>query len=320
MSPHDGPMPQVRQAMEFLKQLGFDAERSNDRSALVALALLGLKAGEGWETATNPLMRTVEIMAWIRDHYARDYKPNTRETIRRQTLHHFVDAAFIEQNPDDPARPVNSPHSCYRIHPTALEVARCWGEREFAERIQAYVDDKPGLREKYAQARELHRIPVTLPSGEAFTLSPGGQNPLIKAMIEEFCARYLPGGHVLYVGDAGAKWAVFEEARLNEIGVTIDQHGKMPDLVVYSPAKDWLVLLEAASSHGPVDSNRQSELATLFAGSRAGLVYVSCFPSRAEMRKCLGQIAWETEAWCADSPTHLIHFNGERFLGPHRSH
>ncbi|MGH3281388.1 MAG: BsuBI/PstI family type II restriction endonuclease, partial [Trebonia sp.] len=180
-----------------------------------------------------------------------------------------------------------------------------------------YLVEIPGLRDTYARARDLHRIPVTLPGGSAVTLSPGGQNRLLKQMVEGFCGYFTPGVRVLYIGDADAKWQVFEERELAALGVTFDQHGKMPDLVVHMADRDWLVLLEAVSSHGPVDAKRQRELAHLFAGSTAGLVYVSCFPSREEMRPYLAQIAWETEVWCADNPTHLIHFNGERFLGPY---
>jgi len=99
----------------------------------------------------------------------------------------------------------------------------------------------------------------------------------------------------------------------------VNHHGKLPDLVVYLPDKDWLVLLEAASSHGPVDAKRHAELKALFAGASPGLVFVSCFPSRAEMRKYLAAVAWETEVWCADAPDHMVHFNGERLLGPYGS-
>lgn len=148
-------------------------------------------------------------------------------------------------------------------------------------------------------------------------MSPGGQNVLIKRMLEDFCGYFTPGGHVLYVGDADQKWGVFEAAALSALGVAVDEHGKMPDLVIHLPDRNWLVLLEAADSHGPVDAKRRTELATLFATSTAGLVFVSCFPSRSVMRKYLAQIAWETDVWCADSPTHLIHFDGDRFLGPY---
>jgi type II restriction enzyme len=136
-------------------------------------------------------------------------------------------------------------------------------------------------------------------------------------MVEVFCGCFTPGGHVLYVGDADTKWTIFEQEALTALGVTVDRHGKMPDLVVYMQDKNWLVLMEAASSRGPVDAKRHRELAALFDASIAGLVYVSCFPSREEMRRDLANIAWETEVWCADNPTHLIHFNGERFLGPY---
>jgi len=191
----------------------------------------------------------------------------------------------------------------------------------FSDELATYRMVLPGLTAQYASERAMARIPVTLPGGDEVMLSPGGQNALIKLIVDEFCQRYTPGGRVLYVGDAETKWAHNERAQLEALGVQVNEHGKMPDLVVHlprpAPDQDWLILMEAASSHGPVDAGRHHELATLFAGSTAGLVYVSCFPSRAIMRKYLTQIAWETEVWCAEDPTHLIHFNGERFLGPY---
>lgn len=185
--------------------------------------------------------------------------------------------------------------------------------------LDTYVADVPGLRAQYDAARELERIPITLPDGSPITISPGGQNVLIKQMVEDFCGYYAHGGEVLYVGDADDKWSVFQGGQLKALGAEMDEHGKMPDLVVHLPKKNWLLLMETASSHGPVDAKRHGELSALFAESTAGLVYVSCFPDRATMRKYLTQIAWETEVWCADNPTHLIHFNGERFLGPYES-
>lgn len=307
----------VEKTRQLLDDLGFDGERSNERSALVLLALLHMTPTTPWSEATSPMLGTRAIMDWIAEHYEKEYKPNTRETVRRFTLHQFVDASLVELNPDKPDRPVNSPKTVYQVHPRALEVIRAWETSAAPGLVKSYLADVPSLRQQYAAAREMNRIPVTLPNGEPLTLSPGGQNVLIKEMVEEFCSYYTPGGQVLYVGDADEKWAVFEESQLAGLGVTVDHHGKMPDLVVYLPGKNWLVLLEAASTHGPVDAKRHGELKKLFAGSTAGLVYVSCFPSRAEMRKYLAEIAWETEVWCADNPTHLIHFNGERFLGPY---
>ena len=314
---NEAQVRRVREAQDVLRSFNFDAERSNERSALVLLALLDLTPDKSWADATNPMLRTVEIMDWLRTHYGRDYKPNTRETIRRQTLHQFVDGALVVLNPDDPRRPINSPKNCYQVEANALAVIHAYGSEAWDEALATHLAEVPGLRAEYAHARELDLIPVTLMDGRAVSLTPGGQNVLLKQMVEDFCSRWTPGGHVLYIGDAGKDDPVFEEARLRELGIELDKHCKFPDLIVYLPDRNWLVLLEAASSHGPVDAKRHRELQTLFDGSSAGLVYVSCFPSRAEMRKYLSEIAWETEVWCADNPTHLIHFNGERFLGPY---
>ena len=141
---------QVSAARLVLRQMNFDAERSNERSALVLLALLGLTPDSQWAEARNPLMRTVEIMDWLREHYRKDYKPNTRETIRRSTLHQFADAMLVEQNPDQPDRPVNSPNWRYRIQAKALPVMRSVGEAAFAEQLRLYLVEIPGLRDTYA--------------------------------------------------------------------------------------------------------------------------------------------------------------------------
>lgn len=307
----------VEEARHLLGLLGFDRERTNERSAMTLLALLHLHPGDSWSEAEAPMLGTRAIMDWIAEHYGQAYAPNTRETIRRFTLHQFAAALLVVQNPDDPDRPVNSPKSCYQVHTRALDVIRVFGTVDFPDALATYLAERPGLKAAYDRAREMRRVPVTLPGGGVLALSPGGQNTLIKAMVEDFCGYYAPGGQILYVGDADAKWAVFEERALAELGVTVDSHGKMPDLVVYLQDRNWLLLLEAASSHGPVDAKRHGELSDLFADSTAGLVFVSCFPSRAQMRKYLADIAWETEVWCADNPTHLIHFNGDRFLGPY---
>lgn len=307
----------IGHARELLDSLNFDAARSNERSALVLLALANVKPEQEWQEATNPLLRTVEIMDFLRQQYGRDYKPNTRETIRRRTLHQFADAGLIVQNPDKPDRPTNSPQWCYQLTDRALDVVKNFKSATFDDMLLRYLTDLPGLRAVYAAEREMVRIPVKLPNGDEIDISQGGQNPLLRKMVEDFCPYYTPGGEVLYIGDTGDKWRYFEREALDDLEVVVDRHGKMPDLVVFMRDKNWLVLLEAVTSHGPIDAKRHGELQTLFAGSKAGLVFVTCFPDRQTMREHLGVIAWETEVWCADDPTHMIHFNGERFLGPY---
>ncbi|MBI5878543.1 MAG: deoxyribonuclease [Chloroflexi bacterium] len=142
-------------------------------------------------------------------------------------------------------------------------------------------------------------------------------NSLIKQIIEEFCSRYTPGGEVLYLGDASQKHKLHEHERLAQLGVVLDDHTKMPDVIVYFAQRNWLVLIEAVTSHGPIDLKRHNELKALFASSRAPLVFVTAFATYRTMRKYFQDIAWETDVWVAESPSHLIHFNGDRFLGPY---
>ena len=142
-------------------------------------------------------------------------------------------------------------------------------------------------------------------------------NVLIKAMIEEFCPRYAPGARVLYIGDTSKIRETIDAATLERIGVVLPERGKEPDLIVWREDKQWLYLMEACSTHGPVDVTRKIELSSLFGNCGYDLIFVSCFPNRKVMQRYLGDLAWETEAWCADTPDHMIHLDGEKFMGPY---
>ncbi|MGK8509674.1 BsuBI/PstI family type II restriction endonuclease [Nocardia asiatica] len=319
-------MSRLDEAKEILAAFNFDRARTNTRSALVLLALLQVESDSLWSDAQNPMLTVDGIRLWINNKYEQPlrehnrgnvYAPNSRETLRRQTLHQFRDSGFVIYNEDDPGRAPNSKDNNYRVNPLALAAIRLYGTQGFAGAVEDYLVEAPGLLVKYQAAREMTRIPVTLPGGKKITLSGGGQNVLIERIIYDFCGYFVPGGDVLYVGDAAKKFEHFEVQALASLGVTVNTHGQMPDLIVYQREKNWLFLIEAASSHGPVDAKRHGELQTLFAGSTAGLVYVSCFPDRPTMRGFLADLAWETEAWCASDPTHMIHLDGERFLGPY---
>lgn len=311
------PEKRIGEALRILGDLGLPRAQRNERTALCLLALLDLGRRKTWRNAANPLVGITPIMDWSRKHYGRDYAPNTRETFRRHSMHQFVAAGIALYNPDQPDRPVNSPAAVYQIEPGLLEVLRTFGSASYAEGLSAWLSGRPTLAERYAREREMNCIPVMVGNGNTVRLSAGGHSTLIKAVIEEFGPRFVPGGKLVYVGDTGDKWGHFNKPLLTSLGIDVDNHGKMPDVVLFLPEKNWLVLVEAVTSHGPVDAKRHEELAALFSSSTAGLVYVSAFPSRRVMIRHLENISWETEVWVADSPSHLIHFNGTRFLGPY---
>ena len=307
----------IEAAQQIILSLGLPRAQQNERSALSLLALLNLTPGTPWAKAQNPLVGITPIMDWAREHYGKEYAPNTRETFRRQTMHQFCDAGVALYNPDKPDRPVNSPKAVYQVEPAALALLRTFGTPQWHDNLTTYLSERQTLVAKYAKEREQNRIPVEIALGKEITLSPGEHSELIRAIIADFAPRFAPGSVLVYAGDTGEKWGYFDAALLAGLGVDVDSHGKMPDVVLHFVEKNWLLLVESVTSHGPVDGKRHAELAKLFAGSTAGLVYVTAFPNRAIMGRYLGEIAWETEVWVADAPSHLIHFNGVRFLGPY---
>lgn len=307
----------VREAEEVLKAIGLPKEQQNERSALTLLALLDLRPDEPWSVARSPLRGITPIMEFISEHYGKDYAPNTRETIRRFTVHQMVDAGLLRQNPDKPTRPINSPDWVYQVAAPALDLLQSTGAPEWAQKLTRYLKEVGSLKERYAKERDMTRIPIEVEPGKIIELSPGGQNTLVELILHEFAPRFTPGARLLYVGDTDEKFAHFDRAYLAELGVTIDVHGKMPDVILHFSKNNWLILVEAVTSHGPINPKRRGELLAVFRKSKAGLVFVTAFLDRKAFTKYAAEISWETEVWVAESVSHLIHFDGERFLGPY---
>jgi len=164
----------------------------------------------------------------------------------------------------------------------------------------------------------LRRFPVVLPRSRQIEHGTSPLRRVKRAIIEEFLPRYGYGAEVLYVGDAASKYLVRNEARLKALDFFELSHGELPDIVAYSSKRRWLYLIEAVHSSGPVSPLRHLELGRLTARCRADIVYVTAFLDRETFRKFAADISWETEVWIADAPDHLVHFNGDSFMGPHK--
>jgi type II restriction enzyme len=307
----------IQGAKDLLARFGFDSERTNERSAMVLLALLQLKDGDAWSEARNPLLGTRAIMDWIAENFGVEYKPNTRETIRRFTLHQFVIGQLVEENADDPMRPINSPKWNYRVSDDALAIIREYSRSVFETHLAGYVHRHVFFKSLAEERRDLPKTNVQLQSGHVLRLSPGGQNKLIKNIIENFMPRFVPNGIVLYVDDTDHGMGVVDRDTIDELGIKLGPREKAPDVIIWDPTREWLLLVEAASTHGPIDVTRKAELKRIFPKQFHQAVLVSCFPDRSVMRRFLSQLAWESEAWCADTPDHMVHFNGSRFMGPY---
>jgi len=314
----------IAEACFLLERLGLPKEQTNDRAGLVLLALAKVPISISWKCSTDGMYTTRQIMDFISLEYNVEYKPNTRETIRRFTLHQFEQARIVERNFDDPTRPTNSPKNNYKLTEVMLKILGEYPDGHWEDLVKSYHDEIGSLKERYAKKIEFTRIPVLLPDGTQIKLSPGEHNELHRDIVHEFTPRFIKGDpELLYIGDTassrgseGGKLLHLQELRMVELGIPPMSHSKLPDVVILDKSKNWIYLIEAVTSHGPVSHKRYVELEELLVNCSCGRIYVTAFPDLSRFKKYANEIAWETEVWISEMPDHMIHFNGDRFLGP----
>ena len=309
----------IVEAIDILGQFGLPRAQINERTAYCLLALLNITPDKAWGEAGSSLVGITPMMDFAREYYGKDYAPNTRETFRRFSMHQMVQAGIALYNPDMPDRPTNSPKAVYQISPAALDVIKAYGSRDWTGKLAAFKSMASTLTAQYAKERLMDMVKVKIRKDLQVSLSPGKHNELIRAIIEDMAPRFIPGSTLVYIGDTGEKWGFFDDALSARLGFSVEVHGKMPDVILWQEEKNWLVLVESVTSHGPVDSKRYIELSELFSSVHADKVFISAFPDKRTFARFAPDVAWETEVWVADNPTHMVHFNGDKFLGPYKT-
>lgn len=304
-------MSKLEDARKILNALQVPEKQQSDMCCYVLLALASIRKRSSWAFAMNDWMRIHDINAFIRDNYGVTYAENSRETIRKQALHHFRNAAFIEDN----NLSTNSPKYSYRLTEEMLTLIRAYGSKAWKAELNSFLKKNESLINLYSTKRSFKKIPVKI-NGQDFIFSTGNHNRLQKAVIEEFAPRFAPNTECLYIGDTTEKDLVKNEEKLFELGFEITLHDKMPDVVLYSAEKNWLYFIEAVTSVGPMEPKRVKEIEEMTQGVKAGKIYVTAFLDFKTFKKLSDSLAWETEAWIAEIPDHMIHLNGDKFLGP----
>ena len=304
-------MSKIEEAKEILCALRVPAKQQNNMCCCVLLALADLKEEQPWNSASNSWIRIHDVIAFANGNYGTTYAENSRETFRKEAIHHFRNAAFIEDN----GNVTNSPKYCYRLTEEMLELIKSFGTDGWAENLNRFIANHDSLIDLYASKRKMRKMPVRI-NGAEFTFSSGKHNQLQKAIIEEFAPRFAPDSECLYVGDTTAKDLVKNEEKLHELGCEITLHDKMPDVVLYSESKNWLYFIEAVTSVGPMEPKRIKEINEMTEGVTAGKIFITAFLDFKMFKKFSDSLAWETEVWIADMPDHMIHLNGDKFIGP----
>ena len=306
-------MSKLEEAKDILNQLKVPQKQQSDLCGYVILAMADIKKHDEWRNATNQWVRIHDVIRYIREFYGVSYAENSRETFRKQAMHHFRNAAFIEDN----GKATNSPNYRYRLTDEMLSVVKSYQSIKWENERDNFLNSHNNLIDIYRSKKAMQKMPVKI-NGSDFSFSPGKHNHLQKLIIEEFAPRFAENSECLYVGDTIQKDLVKNEERLKELGFEITLHDKMPDVVLYSEDKHWIYFIESVTSVGAMEPKRIKEIEEMTQRVSAGKIYVTAFLDFKTFKKFSESLAWETEVWIADMPDHMIHLNGDRFLGPRK--
>src|SRR2546426_9820243 len=277
-------MVNVKEAQEVLRALGLPNDQQNEISSLTLIVLSGLKPSSNWQDAAPQALKIHDMMAAMKSVWGKEYAENTRETVRRQVLHQFEQARVVDRNPNDTTLATNSPRTHYALTEQALGVIRARGTATFPSKVQEFKAKFGSLVQEYKKERASNRIPVELPEGIRLLLSPGAHNTLQKNFIEGFCSVYAPDAKVIYLGDTAKKDLYKDKKTLENFGLKLTEHEKMPDIILLDEKRRWLFLVEVVTSHGPVSPKREKELREMFASTGLPLVFVTAFPDASEFK------------------------------------
>ena len=301
----------IEETREFLQMIGMPKAQQADICCYVILAMAGVKPDMSWSETTNEWIRIHDIIQFVNTFYDMSYAENSRETFRKQALHRFRTAALIEDN----GKATNSPNYRYRLTEETVEMLRTMGTPAWKTSVKRFLYYHEKLIDLYVSKKKMTIMPVNI-NGESFKFSTGKHNELQKAIIEEFAPRFAPNSECLYVGDTIEKDLVKNVEKLKELGFEITLHDKMPDIVLYRKDKDWIYFVESVTSVGPMDPKRILEITEMTKDVTAGKIFVTAFLDFKTYKKFAEELAWETEVWIAEMPEHMIHLNGDRFMGP----
>lgn len=315
----------INEALDILYSVGIPfsgkRERGLESMAMAFLAVAGVT--KSWREAQGQNehrhLKTRDIIKFVNEHYEEAISPGSYDDVRRKHLKLLVLADLVLNSADNPSASPNDPTRGYTLFSEFKTLVTFYGTADWGIKLKLFLKNRPTLNEILQRKREMPKVRVTLPSGHILDFSRGGHNQLQREIIEEFLPRFGGGCTILYVGDAMDRYLLREDGKLKELGFFELTHDSLPDIVAYNEEKNWLFLIEAFFTSGPMSEERKLELNKALTECKADLIFVTAFTSKTDFRKNVADIAWETEAWIADNPDHLIHFNGGKYLGPYVS-
>ena len=298
----------VEEIKVLLQELSFPSRRATEQTAFCILALAdttprqGLLAGH---TSLADGARIHDILNFVRRDIGRPVAENTRESYRKTSLRPLMEAGWVIRH----QLSTNDPNTYYRLHPDfarLLALSPGPDRQSLIERLRL-----PERKRHRQQGDPRQEVQVTVAPGQMHTLSPGHHNLLEKAVVEVMCPALLQHAQTVYLGDTESRIGYQDRTLMRRLNLPIDVSVSLPDVILYGPEEQTLLVVEAVVSSGPVTSARLAQLRELTSGPVSlgvRAVYISAFPSRRVLRQSVKDIAWESSVWIADEPYNIIHF------------
>ncbi len=308
----------INEALDILESVGIPmnskSERGLERMAVCFLAVAGVT--KDWSKAKeNANLKSRDIIRIVNENFEENISSGSYDDIRRKDLKLLVLADFVINSGVGKGSATNDPTRGYALHPDFKELVVKYKTPNWIKLLKAFNKNRPSLALILSRQRTLSKIPVKLPNGKPLELSLGEHNVLQKAIIEEFLPRFGADCELLYIGDTSNKILHIEEAELKKLKFFELLHDELPDIIAFNRKNNWLYLIEAVHSSGPMSETRVLELKRMLKDCDSELIFVTGFLTRSDFKKWMLEVAWETEVWIADNPDHLVHFNGHKFLG-----
>lgn len=315
----------INGALDILLSVGIPFSGKKDRGlemmAMAFLAVAGIK--KSWKEAQGQNehrhLKTRDIIKFINENYEENISSGSYDDIRRKHLKLLILDDLVLNSANNPSAAPNDPTRGYTLSGEFKSLVNYYGTEQWQIKLKLFTKNKPSLSEILQHKKDMPKVRVVLPNGIILDFSRGGHNQLQREIIEEFLPRFGADCVVLYVGDATNRYLLREDDKLNELGFFELTHDSLPDVVAYSPQRNWLFLIEAFFSSGAMSEERILELKKSLGNCTAELIFITAFTSKLDFKKNIGSIGWETEVWTADNPDHMVHFNGNKFLGPYTS-
>ena len=299
-----------------------DTDRKLERMAKACMAVGKIKHSfkEAVSSENGDFLRSRDIINFENANYGEKIADSSYDDIRRQDLKLLVEAGIVLNSSSQEQQATNNPSRGYALSPAFTNLLHQYRTSKWTNAVETYVKDTISLKEELERRRDLIKVPVTLPGGKTIDLSFGEHNDLQKAIIEVFLPLFGFGAEVLYVGDTKDKFLYLEKGALEALNFFPLEHEELPDIVAYSKDKSLLYLIEAYHSTGEWSEVRVRKIKRKLEESNcsANIVFFTAFENKNVFKQKAKDIAWETEVWIADSPEHLVHFNGYKFLEIHK--